>query len=286
MSEQPESFVIRQSVVFNMVIAIFAFIAGFIVAWLTFSSVSGSTRTQDIRSAAAAGARDGVEVSLQDFQGTTVAYMKNAVAAALSQGGVSSDPRATSLPPTPVLIDPGDSPSWGPANALVTVIEYSDFQCPYCRAFFRDTYMLLKDRYKDKIRFVFKHFPVVSVHPQAEIAARASECAREQGKFWEFHDVVFAQDDLSRAALIDYALRAGVANKDQFVTCFDSGKYGDRVEANRQQGRTFGIPGTPTFYINGLPLVGYQSLASFSAAIEDRMADALKSATPAATVSK
>jgi len=284
--QQPETIVIRQSVVFYLIIAVVFFIAGFFVAWITFTSVSSNTNARDIRSAAASGARDGIESAFPDFQGTMVAYTRNAVNAALEQGGISAEARATAVPPTPAAVDPGDSPSWGPTDALVTVVEYSDFECPYCRAFFRDTYPLFKTRYQNKVRFVFKHFPVAASHPDAEPAARASECAREQGKFWEFYDIAYAQDDLSRVSLIDYAKKAGVKNIDQFVACFDSGKYADRVEANRQEGRLLGIPGTPTFFINGYPLAGYQSFATLSAAIEDRLADARSrlNATQAATL--
>ena len=121
-----------------------------------------------------------------------------------------------------------------------------------------------------KVRLVYKDFPL-SFHRDAEAAARAARCAGEGGRYWEYHDLLFvAQPAFTRADLITYAARLGLP-QDVFAACLDGGRFRDAVKADRQEGRTAGVSGTPTFIINGRRLVGSQPLEAFREAVEDAL---------------
>lgn len=160
-----------------------------------------------------------------------------------------------------------DEPAWGPADARIVIIEYSDFQCPYCKMFMENTYARLRQMYSDQVRFIYRDFPLDSIHPRARPAAEAAQCAHEQGKFWEYHDLLFAnQQALETSDLKRYAQQLGL-NMDQFNTCVDTRKYQASVEADVQAGLRQNVTGTPTFFINGQALVGAQPLEAFQAVI-------------------
>lgn len=160
-----------------------------------------------------------------------------------------------------------DEPAWGPADARIVIIEYSDFQCPYCKMFMENTYVRLRQMYSDQVRFIYRDFPLDSIHPRARPAAEAAQCAHEQGKFWEYHDLLFAnQQALETSDLKRYAQQLGL-NMDQFNTCVDTRKYQASVEADVQAGLRQNVTGTPTFFINGQALVGAQPLEAFQAVI-------------------
>lgn len=138
----------------------------------------------------------------------------------------------------------------GDANAPVTVIEFSDFQCPYC-ARFHETMLQAMDKYPTKIKWVYKHFPLSSIHSQAQLAAEASECAAEQGNFWEFADeVVKRQSSLSRNTFGEVAQMLNL-DTSQFDNCVASGKYKSKVQADYALGLQNGVNGTPGLFING-----------------------------------
>jgi predicted DsbA family dithiol-disulfide isomerase len=141
----------------------------------------------------------------------------------------------------------------GSKDAKVKVVEYSDFQCPYCRLMHPAIQQMLKD-YKDTVLFSYKQFPL-SFHPQANNAALASECANEQGKFMVYADNLFAkQDEWSKTEGVqkfkDYALRFGI-KAPQFNECLDSKKYQDKINADTEEGKKFGVTGTPGTFVNG-----------------------------------
>jgi len=162
----------------------------------------------------------------------------------------------------------------GGKNAKVTLIEYSDFECPFCGAFFPTVKQALAE-YGDKIRFVYRHFPL-SFHPQAQPAAEASECAAEQGKFWEFHDGLFAnQDSLGDALYNELAQDLGLS-AGQFQTCRDSGKYRSKVQQQMAGGTAAGVNGTPHTIImdedgNAVPVNGAQPYTALKAAIDSML---------------
>lgn len=174
---------------------------------------------------------------------------------------------------TPAGIDITDSPSKGDKDAPVILIEFSDFQCPFCARFYSDTLGQIEKQYvdTDKVLFVYKHFPLDSIHPQATPAALAVECANEQGKFWEYHDLLFSsQTSLSDATYkklaADLALDTG-----KFNDCYDSQKYISKVRDDLQEGTDAGIRGTPGFFANEQIISGAQPFAKFEEVIDSEL---------------
>lgn len=138
----------------------------------------------------------------------------------------------------------------GDKNAAVTLIEYSDFQCPFCSRF-HPTMQQVMDQYKGKVRWVYRHFPLNSIHPDAQKAAEAAECAAEQGKFWEMADKMFEKQasGLAAAQLSGYAKEAGVKDVKKFESCVTSGKYAQRVADDLKSGEAAGVTGTPGTFV-------------------------------------
>jgi len=158
-----------------------------------------------------------------------------------------------------------DDPSLGSENAPITIVEFSDFQCPYCARFEQDTFPELKSRYIDTglVKIVFRDFPLTSIHQYAQKAAEASECADEQDKFWEYHDLLFSnQNALEVSSLKGYAFSIGLDTQ-QFDSCLDSGKYKDEVQKDMEDGISYGVTGTPAFFVNGKLLTGAQPFSEF-----------------------
>ncbi|MBI2475583.1 DsbA family protein [Candidatus Uhrbacteria bacterium] len=148
-----------------------------------------------------------------------------------------------------------DDQSLGRKDAPVTIVEFADFQCPYSReASFVMRELALK--YPEKINFIYRDFPLSDVHPLARKAAEASECAADQGKFWEYHDKLFQnQSDLSQERFYQFAAELNL-NISFFRSCLDSGTYKEEVENDYQDGLKAGVRGTPTFFINGTKIQG------------------------------
>jgi len=169
----------------------------------------------------------------------------------------------------PVKIDIGISPVKGPTSAKVTVVAFSDFQCPFCsRAV--PTLKQVEDTYKGKVRIAFKQLPL-PFHDKAQLAAEASLAAHEQGKFWEYHDKLFAnQQALDRPALEKYAEELGL-NMSKFKAALDSNKFKKQVEAESKLGNSIGATGTPTFFVNGKSLVGAQPFDKFKEMIDQEL---------------
>ena len=180
----------------------------------------------------------------------------------------------------------GDSPQRGPADAWVTIVEFSDFQCPYC-GMAEPTVEQVLALYPADARLVYKHFPL-SQHANARPAANAAECARAQGPafdgyFWEMHDLLFAnQGTLGAASLAGYAAQIAGLDAAAWQACFDARQLDARVQADLDLGRSLGVSGTPTFAVNGQPLVGAAPLDTFKAAVESARAAAIASGIPRA----
>ena len=168
------------------------------------------------------------------------------------------------------LLHNGNDPSLGLVTAPVTIVAFEDFQCPYCRQAQPALKQLLATYGRD-VRFIYKDFPLNVIHEEAQAAAEAGQCAYEQGKFWEFHDALFEnQERLSEAFYRTVAKEVGM-NITQFNECEKSGKYRKQVNEDAQLGRTLGVVGTPTFFVNGeLFAQGYspELNQSFEKAIE------------------
>jgi len=191
---------------------------------------------------------------------------------------VVARPTATSQPPTvqptptpSVLVEnvgADDDPFWGPQDASVTIVEFSDFQCPYCARFFLQTYPQVRREYEGKVKFIFRDFPLTSIHQYAEKAAEAAGCANDQGKFWEYHDLLWTkQQALDVDSLKSYAADLGLDTV-AFDDCLDSGKHASEVQKDVQDGRSYGVGGTPAFLINGQLVSGAVPFADFKAVID------------------
>jgi protein-disulfide isomerase/rhodanese-related sulfurtransferase/uncharacterized membrane protein len=160
-----------------------------------------------------------------------------------------------------------DSHVTGNPDAAVTVVEWGDFECPSC-GMEAPTVRELRQKYGNRIRFVFRQFPLRSIHPQAEKAAEASECAAEQGKFWEAMDKIYAeQNDLSEPALMRDAADLGL-DQSRFKACLESGAMGARVRRDMEDGRALHVDRTPTFFVGGHVMAGPVPLDSFAQAID------------------
>lgn len=173
------------------------------------------------------------------------------------------------------------SPSIGPATAPVLVVEFSDYQCPACRQA-HETVLKVRDMFKDKVRWVFKDYPLKK-HKYAEGAAEAAHCAAEQNRFWDLQNVLYSlpEEDLGPDRLVQHAVELGL-NKDQFSQCLNSGKYKASVEKDIEEGKAVGVDSTPAFFINGRISVGGPPLEQFKALIEEELAMTPKENRPAA----
>lgn len=155
----------------------------------------------------------------------------------------------------------------GDFNAPVTLVEFSDFECPYCGRHYPTMKSVLED-YPGKVRLVYKHFPL-SFHANSQKAAEASECASEQGKFWEYHDTLFEkqQNGYSVGKFKQWAGELGL-QQNKFDDCLDSGKYADKVKTDEQEGQSKGVNGTPATFVNGRLVSGALPYDSFKQIID------------------
>ena len=158
----------------------------------------------------------------------------------------------------PIKVSIEDDPMKGDPNAPITIIEFSDYECPFCAKFFEDTLPLIEENYINtgKVNFVYRDFPIQSIHPNAVPAAVATECADDQDSFWSFHDMIFENKNtwskLNGEDLLNefeqYATTLGLDTK-EFNECLESGKHLDEVRKDLQDGQNYGITGTPGFFI-------------------------------------
>jgi len=155
----------------------------------------------------------------------------------------------------------------GDVNAPITIVEFSDFQCPYCSRF-HDTMNEVMENYPNEVKWVYKHFPLDSIHPTAREAAEASECAGEQNKFWEYNDELFDNQSKIRSSYFPKVAESVGLNLEQFNQCLDSGKYADKVEEDYQEGIELGVRGTPGGFINGEEIGGAQPYSVLSEIID------------------
>ncbi|MEK9130922.1 MAG: DsbA family protein [Patescibacteria group bacterium] len=148
-----------------------------------------------------------------------------------------------------------DDPSIGPADAILTIVEFADFSCPFSK---EESYVVRRaaETYSGLIRVIFRDFPLTDIHPDARLAAEAGSCAQSLGQFWPYHDKLFAnQVDFSREALIDYALEVGLSAQ-KFESCLNSTQVKEEVAQDIADGQAAGVYGTPTFFFNGQRIEG------------------------------
>jgi len=179
-----------------------------------------------------------------------------------------------SRPKYVVSVDPGAGPSVGPKEAKVTIVEFADFQCPFC-ARATETLSEVRRKYGAKVRIVFRQYPLPS-HPSARLASEASLCVNEQGvdRFWIFHDLLFEnQDKLDKASVVGFAADAGV-DPVKFSECLRLGGYSDAVQRDIQYGDSIGVSSTPTFFINGEIIDGAQPFEVFTVIVDEALGNA------------
>jgi predicted DsbA family dithiol-disulfide isomerase len=179
------------------------------------------------------------------------------------------------LEPRRVDVQTAGFPTLGPADAPVTIVEFSDFECPFCGNLY-PTMKLVESNYAGKIRVVFRQFPLTNIHPHAQKAAEASLCANDQNRFWEYHDEMFQdQRNLTVDALKQKAAKLNL-NQEAFATCLDSGKHVDTVKKDVSEGARLGISGTPSTFINGRFLDGARPYADIAKIVEEELVTAKK----------
>lgn len=218
------------------------------------------------------------ECRMQDHTCATSKKLANVVTKEIAEGktatAIHADLKKIAAEPVPALDDPvkisiaGD-PVRGPDSARVTLVEFSDFQCPYCSKAVAETKAIMSQFPKD-VRLVFKQFPL-DIHSQAEFFAEAALAAQAQGKFWEMHDLLYTgYPNVSRATVMEYARKLGLDVK-RFTAELDSHKYRARVQAEELEGEDAGVAGTPTFFINGKKFNGSYDAATVAPLIRNEL---------------
>jgi protein-disulfide isomerase len=197
-----------------------------------------------------------------------------------TQAAQAVDPPAAAVldaPPTEAPqfqrynIPVNDSYALGPTDAPITIVEFSDYQCPFCRRWHDEVYEPLLAAYPGKIKFVYRHLPLTSIHPDAFPAAEAAMCAGEQDSYWQFHEKLFSTESLGRNNFVQYARDLGL-DVQAFEACVDERKYQEQVQADVDFAVDLGVRSTPTFFINGLAIVGAQPLEVFQQVIDKELA--------------
>ena len=198
---------------------------------------------------------------------------------------IGNTQKAPSQSPQPVRISLDDDPIRGDPNAPISIVEFSDFQCPFCARFHVQTLPLIIEEYieEGKVNLVYRDFPIQSIHPNALPAAVAAECANEQGRYWEYHDMLFEKQNgwnrldsnTAISTFSQYATDVGLEQQ-QFDSCLGSGKYLEEVQGDLSDGRDYGISGTPGFFIGNdeigfVKLSGAQPFDSFKKIIDAQL---------------
>ncbi len=202
------------------------------------------------------------------------ALQKTAEVSATTDANASATAEAGQVPQQVkrynVTVD--DDPVLGSEKAPITIIEFSDYQCPFCQRWQQEVLPQIEKNYGDKVRFVYRDFPLYEIHPEAEPAAIAADCAGEQKKYFAFHDLLFSgQKELGKDTYIAYA-QALKLNMDAFQKCIGEQRYQNEVKADYDSARQIGVQSTPTFFINGLAVVGAQPYDVFKQVIDLELA--------------
>lgn len=214
----------------------------------------------------------GVLVGYVAWERNAVSVSAPAAAAAGQPSGQVAEAPVTPQPQYTRYDIPTDGfPSLGPDDAKIVIVEFSDFQCPYCRRFHQETYRALLDAYPGQIRFVYRNLPLTQIHPNAMGAAVASLCANDQSAYWDYHDKLFSSETLGEEAYIQYATDLGL-DVDKFTACLSSGEHDKFIQDDMDFSLGLGVQSTPTFFVNGLAIVGAQPLSNFQQLIDKELA--------------
>jgi len=195
------------------------------------------------------------------------------------QGQPATPANPQDLEPTPEFrrydVPEDDDPAWGPSDAPITIIEFSDYECPFCRKWHVEVWPQLQATYGDQIRLVYRDFPLTNIHANATSAAVAANCAQEQDMYFPFSEKLFEMKlNLGKTTYQTYAEEIGL-DMVTFNECLESGRYLEEVEADFEYATALGIRSTPTFFINGIPVVGAQPFDVFKTVIDKELAGEL-----------
>lgn len=212
-----------------------------------------------------------------------IVYVNGGLRRGAATAGLPAAPPPAALPGAPSA---DDDPALGNPAAPVTIIEFSDFQCPFCRQFFRETLPRLNEQYirAGRVRFVYRDFPLASIHELAATYAEAAECADDQGQFWAMHDKIFQEQDRRGAGTISGVTAADVKrwateiglDGAAFESCLDSGTHRAEVAKDFADGQAAGVTGTPTIFINGRSIVGALPFERFAREIDVALTERTK----------
>lgn len=216
---------------------------------------------EQVASAAVATAQAGYQASAQSTQAA-------APTAAKQQGAGEVDP--STIKRYPIVED--DDPSFGPANAPITIIEFSDYECPFCKKWHAEVLPRLQETYPGKIRLVYRDFPLYSIHANASSAAEAANCAGEQGRYWDYHTRLFAGSAAFSRSLFDKYAADLKLDAAKFKSCMDEHRTEKEVRADADYAAQVGIRSTPTFFINGVAIIGAQPFEVFKQVIDLELA--------------
>lgn len=215
---------------------------------------------------------------------TKVQYLENGGSNVLSATDDNIDDGSGSTAPIgPVDVEVGNLPIIGDKDAKLTIVEFSDFQCPFCKSFYDETLSQIKKEYVDtgKAKFAFRHYPLTSIHPNAQKAAEAAECANAQGNFWDYHDELFKNQaewealdsTAAQTKFAEYATTIGL-NGETLAACVSSGEMADKVKKDLDDGTAAGVDGTPATFINGMMISGAAPYTDFKAEIDKQLSEA------------
>lgn len=165
-----------------------------------------------------------------------------------------------------------DDPIYGSANAKITIIQFADYECPYCTKWQLEVWPEIQKEFPNEVRLVYRDFPLYGMHANAESAAEAANCAREQNAYWEYHEALFAAEHgLSAEAFVQYATDLKL-DAEKFSECMESNRFVDEVKADYQYATNLGVNSAPTFFINGIPIIGAQPFSVFKQIITKELA--------------
>ena len=189
-------------------------------------------------------------------------------------GGKAAAPGANAADTTRYDVSEAGNPAIGPVGAPVTMIEFGDYQCTYCKSWYDKVHTRLMADYAGKLRFVYRDLPLSTIHPDAQSAAEAADCAGEQNDYWKYHDALFdAKYGLGAQAYVQYATDLGL-DVAAFNTCVSERRYQSEVEDDTNFGLSLGLTGTPSFFVNGLKVIGSQPYEVFKQIIDKELAAA------------
>lgn len=220
------------------------------------------------------GQKDKLRQPLEEIKGQMVQALKDAKTTEATRVYLQSlrakAKVTTYLQPPRMEVSWIGAPVRGVREAPVTIVEFSDYQCPFCKRSQSVTKQVLQ-QFSGKVKLAFRDFPIRGLHPQAQKAAEAARCAGDQGKFWEYHDLLFAKaPELEVSSLKQYATALGL-DMTQFNECLQRDKYAASVEKDVQEGMQLGVSSTPTFFVNGRPVMGAQPFSAFEKIIDEEL---------------